>query len=175
MTPDSVDTARVLLELAELYRELERQTSRLDAVHAGRLRCGRGCSSCCVDDISVFRIEAEYVRHHRGDLVRDAMPHAEGACAFLDSGGACRIYEHRPYVCRTQGYPLRWSEPGETYDLEMRDECPLNTPGLALEELPDDHCWTIGLFEGRLAALQEDLDGGTMTRMRLRDLFTGDK
>ena len=32
----------------------------------------------------------------------------EGACAFLDGEGGCRVYPDRPYVCRTQGLPLRW-------------------------------------------------------------------
>ena len=37
-------------------------------------------------------------------------PHPPGACAMLDADGACRVYAARPYVCRTQGLPLRWAE-----------------------------------------------------------------
>jgi len=81
-------------------------------------------------------------------------------CAFLDDAGACRIYSHRPYVCRSQGVPLRWTDEDEAGDLvELRDICPLNEAGTPIEALPAESCWSIGWAETALAQLQSSLDG----------------
>ncbi len=138
-----------------------------------RLQCRRGCSGCCVDGLTVFEVEAERIRRaHPGLLEREA-PAPEGRCAFLDEAGACRIYAVRPYVCRTQGLPLRWLEEDEATGepVEARDICPLNAEGEPLENLPADSCWTVGPFESRLHALQQRVDGGEGRRVALRSLF----
>ena len=162
----------------------------LVAAHGARLRCRSGCNDCCSDGLSVFAVEAAVIRRHHAALLAEAEPHLEGACAFLDGDGACRIYEHRPYVCRTQGLPLRWLEQdavdGEQF--EARDVCPLNVEGgPALEELGADQCWTLGPFEERLALQQravesagaagaagaEGTGGAGGLRIPLRSLFEG--
>lgn len=144
------------------------------AAHGPRLRCRSGCSACCSDGLSVFAIEAALIeRHHRELLVRGA-PGGEGACAFLDDDGACRIYAQRPYVCRTQGLPLRWLEEEDGEPVEVRDVCPLNVEGgPPLEELTAEACWTLGPFEERLGARQAAVDGGAGHRVPLRSLFGG--
>lgn len=102
------------------------------------------------------------------------MPHAVGACAFLDDEGACRVYEDRPYVCRSQGLPLRVLFENEANDIEeRRDICPLNLEGgPPIESLDEDDCWLIGPFELRIARLDEELLGGQGERVALRDLFS---
>lgn len=164
--------------VSSIHGEVARLTAPLDVVHADRLRCRPGCSSCCVDDLTVFPVEADLIRRHHAELLDSGEPHPEGACAFLDDCGLCRIYEHRPYVCRTQGYPLRWFDEREDeegpYLVELRDICPLNDePGAdPLEDLPPDECWTLGPIESRLAMLQgPPTDGSPLPRVRLRNLF----
>jgi uncharacterized protein len=144
--------------------------------HAQRLQCRAGCHSCCTDGITVFEIEADRIVARHQELLEHGVPHAEGACAFLDGDGRCRIYESRPYVCRTQGLPLRWiEEDDEGGAYEARDICPLNDGSEAgappLEELEADALWTIGPFEARLAAQQGAIDGGEGRRVALRELF----
>lgn len=162
----------VLRALTLLYREVDQQVGRLYTLHASRLVCRYGCHRCCIDGLTVFEVEAENVRRHHADLLVGGDPHPEGTCAFLDPAAACRIYEYRPYVCRTQGLPLRWIEqrPDGT-SLELRDICPLNDQGQPVEALPDGECWTIGPFEGELARLQARMDGGALRRVSLRALF----
>lgn len=157
---DAVDEA--LATLAERNRE--------------RLRCGRGCAACCVDDITVFELEADRIRAEYPAVLANARPHARGACAFLSDDGLCRVYRARPYVCRTQGFPLRWAAeipdaPGEIG--EYRDVCALNDrPELpALDAIDADDCWTLGPIEEVLRRLQEARDGGVGRRVALRDLF----
>lgn len=125
-----------------------------------------------MDDLTVLPIEAELIRSRHGALLREGTPHAPGACAFLGDEGECRIYPDRPYVCRTQGLPLRWlseDERGEVF--EQRDICPLNADGPALEALPEATCWLIGSVELELANLQAEARGPREERIALRALF----
>jgi len=156
--------------IASLHADVDRATRRLHTVHAARLQCRKGCSSCCIDDLTVFEVEAAQVRRRHAELLATGTPHAVGACAFLDERGACRIYAERPYVCRTQGLPLRWSEEGDDGAVERRDICPLNEAGEPIAQLRADDCWTLGPAEERLALLQLAAERGA-GRTRLRDLF----
>jgi hypothetical protein len=164
--PDAQD------ELLRIHEEVDRAAAALARRHRERLRCGRGCSACCVDGLTVFEVEAERIRAHHRELLASGEPHPPGACAFLDDAGECRIYPDRPYVCRTQGLPLRWlglGPDGET--VEHRDICPLNEAGEPLEALAPEACWTLGPVEGRLRDLQESKGDGSPRRVMLRDLF----
>jgi uncharacterized protein len=157
-----------------LYDEVDAESHRLEDVHGARLKCRRGCSQCCVDDLTVFEVEATRIRTKHAELLATQQPHPLGMCAFLDAEGACRIYNDRPYVCRTQGLPLRWLEERDDWEfVELRDICPLNDEGTPIEELFEDECWTIGPIEERLAALQSSSADGRMDRVSLRSLFVG--
>lgn len=158
--------------LAELYLECDLKTGELFTIHKHRLFCRPGCTQCCIDGITVFEVEARNIRERAADLLSTGNPAPVGICAFLGEEGTCRIYSHRPYVCRTQGLPLRWlEESGSKEVVQMRDICPKNENGPALESIPGHLCWTIGPFELRLAALQALLSGSEMRRVPLRSLF----
>jgi Fe-S-cluster containining protein len=136
------------------------------------MKCRPGCSACCVDDLTVFGVEAENIRIHNADLLANALPHEYGGCAFLNEEGRCRIYNHRPYVCRTQGLPLYWTDEDSSGTLlVMRDICPENEAGMPVEQLPEALCWEIGPVEEKLALMQYKLGNGARTREKLRDLF----
>ena len=157
--------------LRALHDEVDAAVAVLAERHRERLRCGRGCSACCVDGITVFEVEAERIRRNHPALLSQGAPHGPGACAFLGEAGECRIYEDRPYVCRTQGLPLRWLEETGTAEIrEQRDICPLNELGEPIEALPAEACWTLGPFEDRLRRLQEGA-AGAPRRVSLRELF----
>lgn len=162
--------------LALIRRDIVQSVDHVTQVLQERLNCKLGCKSCCVDDLTVFEIEAAHIKRRHGATVLRQAPHPDGACAFLDGDGACRIYEDRPYVCLTQGLPLRWMEPtGEQEVVEYRDICPLNETEQPLQNLPQSSCWLIGPFEGRLAQLQSISTGNRMARTKLRDLFKGNE
>lgn len=169
-------------DLRDLHREIDAEANALTAIHAERLQCRRGCSGCCLDDLTVSHIEADRIRSAHSDLLENGEPHAVGGCAFLDQEGACRVYEDRPYVCRTQGLPLRVLIENDADEIEEhRDICPLNLDGgPPLESLDEDDCWLIGPFELRLGELDRSYAGkeagkeaGTEPpRIALRDLFS---
>lgn len=159
--------------LEELYTRVDVQSRILHLLHSNRLQCAYGCLMCCVDDLTVFVLEAENIRRRYATLLEQGKPHSHGACAFLNQNGGCRIYAHRPYVCRTQGLPLRWMEEAADGNVvELRDICPSNDRGKAIEDLSAEECWTIGPIEGKLAGLQAALDGGDLQRVSLRSLFS---
>lgn len=162
------EAAESLAALAALHAAIDRRVAQLLPLHGPRLRCRVGCASCCVDGLTVFAVEAARIEAEHPELLAHGQPSAQG-CAFLDQAGACRIYEARPYVCRTQGLPLRWLE-GEA---ERRDICPLNEQGPPLEALPPEDCWVIGPVEARLQLLQRLAQGpeGELERRSLRGLF----
>jgi hypothetical protein len=158
----------------KLHALVDEAAAPVERSNARRLQCRAGCADCCIDDLTVFEIEAAVIRRHHPELLATAEPHPAGACAFLDGQSRCRIYAHRPYVCRTQGLPLRWLEEDEDDGeiVESRDICPKNMDGQPpIEELPADECWTLGPFEQRLAERQASLDGGRGDRVALRTLF----
>lgn len=158
-------------QLLVLHDAIDQRAHEVAEANRDRLQCRRGCSGCCVDDLTVFEVEASRIVRAHDDLLQRGSPHPPGACAFLDAEGACRIYADRPYVCRTQGLPLRWIESEAGEPTEMRDICELNVVGQPIEELPETACWEIGPFESELVELQRSTDGGAGRRVSLRSLF----
>ena len=162
--------------VAQLHTLVDQLLAPIAAVHADRLQCARGCTACCVDELTVFEVEADQLLAALGSDTGPASP--EGACAWLDGSGACRAYAARPYVCRSQGLPLRWGAEAEAGPVEHRDICPLNEPGPPLESLSTDACWTLGPVEERLATAQRaaqtargEPEDAPLRRVRLRDLL----
>jgi hypothetical protein len=164
---------RALEKLVRLHHEADARAAELGRKHARRLLCGNGCHECCIDDITVFPVEAEHIRRHHQGLLEVGRPHPRGRCAFLGDRGSCRIYDHRPYVCRSQGLPLRWiDDDAPARPVERRDICPLNDVAAEpLERIPESDCWTIGPFESRLRRLQVEFGGEPLARVPLRSLF----
>ena len=162
-----------LAALGALHAEIDRAAARLAVTHADRLACRRGCQACCQDDLRVTPVEAERIRRAHPDLLRESEPGPIGGCAFLDAAGACRVYEDRPSVCRSQGLPLRVFYEDEVEEIrERRDICPLNLEGgPALDILTEDQCWLVGPFELRLAAIDASFAGEGARRVALRSLF----
>ncbi len=153
-------------DIAGLHADIDDEAARLAALHQGRLHCRPGCTTCCVDDLTIGAAEADCIRAAYPELLASGRPHPFGACACLNEAGACRVYAQRPYVCRTQGLPLRWLEGADGDVVEHRDICPLNDTGAPITSLADTHCWTIGPVEQRLAAMNSG-----RSRVKIRDLF----
>ncbi len=164
-------TAKARTIVEAIHTAVSTSARRLEVLHGDALQCRRGCHDCCVDDIRVFEVEAARITSRYAELLARGTPHPAGGCAFLDEDGGCRIYEARPYVCRTQGLPLRWIDSGPDGEpVEYRDVCPLNEDRLALTELDPSACWTLGRTEGLLQQAQEQATGD-LRRVSLRSLF----
>jgi uncharacterized protein len=120
------------------YREL---TAKVDAFfarvherHAGDMRCGAGCDSCCRTRLTITGVEAGAVAEHvramtpaaqarLAEVARRPYDPADMRCAALEDDGRCLVYEGRPLVCRSHGVPIRFPGPGA---LPVVDACPKN-------------------------------------------------
>jgi Fe-S-cluster containining protein len=175
--PSADPVARTLDSLRALHDEIDDAAEEIARIHGERIRCRRGCSACCIDDLTVMRVEAERIRGAHPDLLDHGTPHAVGGCAFLDGEGACRIYADRPQVCRSQGLPLRILFENEADEIEeRRDICPLNVEGgPPIDALAEDACWLIGPYEWRIQQLDDSMNEAEGSvpgdRVALRDLF----
>ena len=96
---------------------LKRQNRKLPE-QAARVRCARGCSHCCRQNVTITKPEAhllivfaklnklaiDWERVDRQAKVAPAdwhdQPREDRACVFLNEQGECRVYEHRPTACR---------------------------------------------------------------------------
>jgi len=157
-------------DVRALHARVDAEAAALAREHAARLVCARGCSACCVDDLTVFAVEARRIEREFPAVLAEA-PHPPGACAFLDAEGACRVYAARPYVCRTQRLPLAHFHERPDGDVgEERSICALNAEGPPLASLALESCWLIGPVELELQRLQQRA-AGDQRRVALRALF----
>lgn len=121
-------------------QKIDDAVARASSAAGNQLRCERGCSSCCVDGLTVLPVEAELIR--ASGLRPPARP-MPGMCAFLDEEGACSVYQVRPVLCRTHGLALKTGEAGVRGSLRVLGQdvsaCELNysTRAPAREEILD--------------------------------------
>ena len=163
-------SAASLSYLEILYKKLEAYTQHLSNIHKDRLKCQKGCFSCCVDNLEVLGLEAAYIQQKYPQVLSEEKGPL-GACAFLDGEGACRVYFARPFICRTHGLPLNLEveENGQVFDI--LDICELNETEIPLSDLPEEHILNVKTFEQILLGLQIDADKGSMHRVKLREMF----
>lgn len=88
--------------------------------YSAEMKCGLGCSQCCVQGLSVFPVEAQLIQEwvlslsemEKKSLIstwkKNTTEPTQQAkkCEFL-SNDTCSIYAARPTICRSQGLPLR--------------------------------------------------------------------
>lgn len=161
----------ILDALKQFYSALDSHVHSIEEKNKSRINCKKGCFSCCKDDLEVFGIEAEYIRKNQQEFLKTNSPAPIGACAFLNEEGACRIYDSRPFVCRTHGVPIAYLQEDEEGEFELRDICPLNEEGEPLEELPEEKLFQNSSWEEKIVILQLMVDKGKMDRVILRNLF----
>ena len=107
-----------------LVKEIEQHTDILETIHNKHMKCKNGCDMCCID-FSIFPLEYHYILNEIEK--ENAKPELEGKskgdiCAFLKNH-SCTIYEHRPIMCRTHGFPLIYANDDDEYELSA---CELN-------------------------------------------------
>ena len=113
----------------------ENATQSFQKIHetlSPQMKCGSGCSQCCLAEFSIFSGEASLVIEWFTGLsdeekrsLREKWQKEAKGCAFLRNQ-LCTIYEARPIICRTQGAPLRLTKENKKEVREEIDACPLN-------------------------------------------------
>lgn len=106
-----------LARLRVHLRLIEEGTAPVHARYAGQIQCKAGCSDCCHQTFRVSEIEGELLREGlsklgeetRHDIEQRARrwnPDVRDPCPVLSQEGHCRLYDHRPRICRKYGIPL---------------------------------------------------------------------
>jgi Fe-S-cluster containining protein len=155
-------------KLSMFYQKVDNMVHYLTQIHQNRLQCKKGCNACCQDDLSVMGLEAAYIKQSFPSVLHEKASNI-GQCAFLNIEGACRIYEARPFICRTHGLPLKWNMAQENQ--VMIDICELNETEEPLTAIPTELFFDVNLFEEVLLNFQIEADQGKMDRIKLRELF----
>lgn len=102
-------------------RKISRLIEEFSSLFVPFVACEKGCSSCCRMNITISKVEADYIHrqsgrssiHIAGTRAHRLEEFLGKPCPFL-SQNTCTIYEFRPYVCRkdvsfdTTSY---WCEP----------------------------------------------------------------
>ncbi len=111
----------------ELRNRIDLVGQRLELQHKGEMKCRKGCDSCC-ESIGVFPLELDaisfFIENEKIQLPKERRFNKyRKSCNFLINA-ACSIYEFRPIICRTQGFPLLYQNAvGDGYELSV---CHLN-------------------------------------------------
>ena len=110
------------------------------------LRCGPGCSDCCMQ-FSVLPLEAAFIAEILQAKILVAGNDREKCLLLADD--LCQVYEVRPVICRTQGLPLGYVD--EVAGAIEVSACPLNFP----DDFPltHDDLLYMDQFNSRLAEL----------------------
>lgn len=106
------------------------------ARYRSHIQCRAGCSECCHQSFRVSEVEGALLREGlasapavvRAQIVARAGEYQAGrgeACPVLGDDGNCRLYDHRPRICRKYGIPL-WN-PERPHELNT---CRLNFRGV---------------------------------------------
>ena len=83
--------------------------------HPSQINCRQGCARCCHNRLFVFpvefdRLQAAFIKLPAGlkKLIQNDADWKwqHGICPLLVDGGR-NLYEDRPIICRTHGYPLQ--------------------------------------------------------------------
>lgn len=131
----------------QLITKIESKNKRLEIEHKDNMLCKKGCSSCCIP----FRIVPveKFIIHHKllEQGIATDYKSKKDKCRFLENG-ECSIYDFRPIMCRTHGFPLLYLNENETaYEFSS---CDLNFTDFDLDEISegnsimmDDHIYTL--------------------------------
>lgn len=129
-----MNISQALTNYRRLIAKTDERCREILKNYAGQMRCKKGCDACC-RHISVFPVEAAAMRvavnalpESEADYLRKKAQAAssEGACPLLENG-VCLLYDSRPIICRTHGFPIFFIQEGKQH----LDVCPLNFEGVS--------------------------------------------
>jgi Fe-S-cluster containining protein len=132
-----------------------------------QLTCHAGCDGCCYQQLTVLPVEAHHLAQAIAALSLEVRTHLAARlqpqddpwqvldtpqpCVLLEQGH-CRLYDHRPLMCRIHGFPIS-SAMIERPDGLQRDCCPLNFPDLPLHDIAAQAVYNLDLVNQTLVAI----------------------
>jgi Fe-S-cluster containining protein len=102
----------------ELLNTIDTHFEKVLQLQKDDIHCSKGCTSCCISELTVCSIEAHYMKMAVPHKTLNASNANESSCIFL-TDSECSIYEYRPIVCRTQGLPLLYEGEKDNQEKEL--------------------------------------------------------
>lgn len=163
-----------LKDYIALRNEIDQKCNKLWSLHHTHMKCNEGCSFCC-QAFRIFPIEFHAIRDSlTGQDLAVNNKHTREQCKFLIEN-KCSIYENRPIICRTHGYPLiRLNEEAGAYEVSF---CELNFTGFKLEKFKQNNVFQEDKYNSKLFMLNKKFiqqfpknDYDTIQLIELNDL-----
>lgn len=106
---------------SQLIQKVEAMVNNIVSRYNNEINCEPGCSDCC-KEFSIFPIEAHYIQNafkqsniinndSKRLIIKNIENKKEG-CPLLHNK-FCLMYDFRPIICRTHGYPILYNCDGE--------------------------------------------------------------
>lgn len=133
--------------------KINTKCSELMAIHGEGMNCKISCSSCC-QAFKVLPLEFHLIQEeiqNRNVKINDKAKPDE--CKFLVDH-ACSIYDCRPIICRTHGFPLaRFNDEADAYEISY---CKLNFINYHLDDFKNDNVFYEDDFNDELYKLNKE-------------------
>ncbi len=133
--------------------EVDNRCTVLWEKHHQHMKCRAGCASCC-EAFKVLPVEFEYIKANINfDELKPNWDASDDECVFLVNN-KCSIYEHRPIICRTHGYPLvRLNEELEEYEVSF---CPLNFKNFPIDSFNNQNVYFEDKYNSELFQINKE-------------------
>jgi len=161
-----LDNYKVLLE------KIDEKSKDIASRYPDKIRCGKGCHSCCLHGLTVNGLEREHIKQYlfshpklRATIEENTKldPHKGQRCSFLDAEGGCLIYDARPIACRSHGVPLKTAY--DAHDAAHISSsqiylsvCPLNFTDMDLKDVGDLYFINLDTLNSILVLLNQQFD-----------------
>ena len=144
----------VLNNYYALLTKVDRYCIEIRQKYGNHISCKKGCDACC-RHISLFPVEAAAIVNALESLPfesiykikRKALPAGDDDPCPLLENRACVLYDARPIICRTYGYPMLSIQKDE----RVVDYCQLNFQNISL--LPTDALIDLSRLNQTLVAI----------------------
>ncbi len=122
----------ILANYRALAKKIDTHILHLEKRYPDDIACKKGCDDCC-KNLTLFPVEAFYLstafvkipKPSQGQVIQK-IEHQDGTCPLL-IGNVCMLYDARPIICRTHGYPITMEKENKI----QIDFCPKNFKEIA--------------------------------------------
>ncbi|WP_430811366.1 MULTISPECIES: YkgJ family cysteine cluster protein [unclassified Carboxylicivirga] len=140
-----------------LRDEIDAAADRLWKEHSANMSCKKGCDKCCLN-FDVFPIEFDAIKEEVAakypNVLQQAKPDELGEKCFFLKDHQCALYEARPIICRTHGYPLLYmNEGGDQWELS---HCELNFTSVDEDYFHEENCYPQDTYNSRLFMMNKE-------------------
>ncbi len=159
---------RLLKNYLALLSRVDAHIKQVQTKYLNEIVCKKGCDDCCrflnLFPVEAFALSAAFCQMDNlcQDLIMKGLEKGTDGCPLLIEG-QCMLYEARPIICRTHGYPLYFEKDGKT----LVDFCPKNFKGVS--SFPKESLFDLEQLNTLLATINKQFIESIETDVPLAD------